>query len=83
MEEKKVICDACLDCAYDEQHHYSDVKGYDDFDNSKEFIEKICKEIGDTLGDHLCYNKEAPDEMQEIGEWCVCACNDLPEVKKK
>lgn len=72
---KKIVCDSCLDCAYDEQKHYSDVEGYCDFDNSSEFIEDICKELGDTLPDHECYNIELEYEMAENKEVCVCACN--------
>jgi len=74
---KLMVCDACLDVAYDESRHYHDVKGYDEYQWTEDssFIEMICEDLGDTLGDHLCYNKEAPDEMKESNMRCVCACN--------
>ena len=78
---KLIICDACLDVAYDESNEYHDLEGYTHYQYSsdKSFLKMICEDLGDTLSDHLCYNKEAPDEMEELGEKCVCACNPTLE----
>jgi len=73
---EEIICDDCLDCAYDERKHFKDVKGYCDFDCSSDFIEKICREFGEYLKDHTCLNREEPDIMKENNQRCVCPCNE-------
>ena len=74
---KLIICHVCQDMAHEESNEYHDLEGYSHYQytDDKSFLKMICEDLGDTLSDHVCLNKEAPDELEELGEKCVCACN--------